>query len=380
MFGTRPDSRTTMATGLAILFGAGATLVFITLALPHAGNTDDLAVAVPPALAYLVAAALLLWGHRIAPAGFEVVLALGSLLITGCVVWGGAAASAYPLMYVWVALYAGWFFAPWRVVAQVAFTAALYAAVFAINDDVPVPQAHWVMAVGTAAVTSALVTALMRRLRAQAADLEAVATLAGGAAEPAAYAEDICRHLERSSGADLVALLVGDDELRMTASAGRGELLREIADLPAVLAGVRRDGAPATLCVAGPGARRVAGLAQPVLRDGAAVGVLVVAWRRPRRLVGDGVTQAAAVFAGQAAVGMERLERVTRERERRALELNDMIVQGLVVTKYALDAHDEERARESLDGTLEQAKRLVSEQLDEIVRDGGDIAPGDLAR
>jgi signal transduction histidine kinase len=87
---------------------------------------------------------------------------------------------------------------------------------------------------------------------------------------------------------------------------------------------------------------------------------------------------AAFVMASTAGRLLERLERLNRERERRALEINDGIVQGLVVAKYAMAAGNVTEAVRAVDETLEAARRLVTAQLDDVA--GGAVRPGDLVR
>jgi hypothetical protein len=62
---------------------------------------------------------------------------------------------------------------------------------------------------------------------------------------------------------------------------------------------------------------------------------------------------------------------------RRAVELNDGIVQRLAIARYALDAGDAERAREAIDGSLEDARDLMSALL---ASSGVQMRPGDLRR
>src|SRR4051794_22359107 len=105
-FGGTPTERATMARGLAFLFGAGALLVGVTLLIPHSANTDDAPVWGAVAAAFVTTLVLLRWPDRVPVRGLQIILALGTVLISVCVVFGGDSASAYPLMYVWVALYA----------------------------------------------------------------------------------------------------------------------------------------------------------------------------------------------------------------------------------------------------------------------------------
>jgi CheY-like chemotaxis protein len=62
-------------------------------------------------------------------------------------------------------------------------------------------------------------------------------------------------------------------------------------------------------------------------------------------------------------------------RRRHAIELNDTVVQGLAVAKYALELGRPEQARAAVEDTLEAAKRVIGDLLlDE------QVGPGDLVR
>ena len=67
-------------------------------------------------------------------------------------------------------------------------------------------------------------------------------------------------------------------------------------------------------------------------------------------------------------------------RQRQALEINDNIVQGLTVAKYAMDAGDGVRAKEAVERTLKAARQTVTDLLNDD--DAGDLrlGPGDLIR
>src|SRR4051794_17952681 len=92
-----PAERATMARGLAFLFAAGASLVGISLLLPHSHNTKDAGLLVAVGIAYVTAAALVRFAGRVSVGALEVILMLGTVLITICVIYGGDSASAYPL-------------------------------------------------------------------------------------------------------------------------------------------------------------------------------------------------------------------------------------------------------------------------------------------
>lgn len=62
-----------------------------------------------------------------------------------------------------------------------------------------------------------------------------------------------------------------------------------------------------------------------------------------------------------------------REREQEALDIHDNIVQGLAEAQLAFDLGRTEQARDAVDRTLAEARRLVTELI-------GDPGPGDLRR
>lgn len=65
--------------------------------------------------------------------------------------------------------------------------------------------------------------------------------------------------------------------------------------------------------------------------------------------------------------GEMRLELAeTQIRRQQALEINDNVVQGLAVAKYAFDLGDMAKAQEAIGGTLNAARRIISDLLDEV--------------
>ena len=68
-----------------------------------------------------------------------------------------------------------------------------------------------------------------------------------------------------------------------------------------------------------------------------------------------------------------------KQRQRQALEINDNVVQGLAVAKYALDTGDERRAHDALELTLERARGIIGDLLGD---EGSEVrlGPGDLTR
>jgi integral membrane sensor domain MASE1 len=71
--------------------------------------------------------------------------------------------------------------------------------------------------------------------------------------------------------------------------------------------------------------------------------------------------------------------RQTELDRKRALELNDEVVQGLSVAKYAFESGETRTARRAIDHTLEAARQIVRDLLG-ASGDGKPIGPGDLVR
>src|SRR3954452_10412364 len=206
------SDRVAMSRGLALLFGAGATLVAITLVLPHGHGDVRIGLLIPVGAAYAVVAVLLSAPRRLAPEALHAILAVGTVLVGLCVIYGGRAGAAYAFMYVWVALYASAFFTIRAAALHLAWAAATYASVLAISGDVHPPSAQWLMAVGTSAVAATLILGLSRELRGRANDLAAVTLLAnalGADTEVGAeeMAQAVCDAVRTSTRAAAVVLL-----------------------------------------------------------------------------------------------------------------------------------------------------------------------------
>jgi GAF domain-containing protein len=387
-FGGTPTERATMSRGLAFLFGAGAALVALSLVLPHSSNTDEPALLVAAGAAVLTAVALVRLAARTPVRVLQLVLFLGTVLITICVVYGGDSASAYPLMYVWVALYAAYVFTPRAAAVQTVAAAGACAAAFLIEKDTRAPSIHWLMGAGTIVVAAVLTASLTRRLRAQQADLATVARMANGLADLTGFADVTCANLRASAHCDAVLFLEPEPDgsgLDATAASGSAEAAR-ILDAEEARRGITvalAFGRPQSLLGGARGnplAGTVVGHAQPILRGGQAVGVLALAYSRPRHSIPERAATAALLFAAEASVAMERAERVTSDRQRRAIDINDNIVQGLTVAKYAIgQGHVDEGVR-AIDDTLRRARQLITDQLTDATADQGGPRPGDLVR
>ncbi len=388
-YGSTRSERAVMSRALALLFAAGGALVLLTLALPHAPDADLLGIALQPLVAFGAAGALLVLGPRATVGALQAFLVGGSVLITGCILYGGRGAVLYPTLYVLVSSYAFFFFGLRAALVQIAISGLLYAGVLVVGDDTDYAAAMWVMVLGTIGVGGVLIGRLVNAVRAQAADVAAVSQMAGGT-DAAAALRATCEGVAASLGADVAIMLApapDGDGLTVAAMAGSAEagLVFTGERVRVALEAAYRAGRPEPLEVDGPprGLRRLAGttlgLAQPVLRDDRAVAVLAVAWTAPRRTLPARARSVVLLFAAEASLALDRAEQATRDRERQALEINDNIVQGLVVAKYSAQRGNVEAAVEAIEDTLVRARKLISDQLADVV-EGRGIRPGDLAR
>jgi hypothetical protein len=68
-----------------------------------------------------------------------------------------------------------------------------------------------------------------------------------------------------------------------------------------------------------------------------------------------------------------------KARERQAIEINDNIVQGLSVAKYALDQGRDEQSKAAIEDSLKKARGIITELLGEDGTPVG-LGPGELRR
>lgn len=378
-----------MARSLAFFFAAGASLVLLTLVLPHAADANVIGLLIPPLIAYGVAGTLVTLGPRASVPALQGFLVGGSVLITGCVLYGEEKAALYPSLYVLVSCYAFFFLGLRAALVQISVAGGLYALVLLLTTDTRLEAGMWVMVMGTIAVGGVLVGRLVAAVRAQAADVAAVSQLAGGSDATKAL-RATCEGVVASLGADVAIMLEpapDGDGLTVSAMAGSAEsgLVFTGHEARLALEQAFKAGEPTVIesDEAASGLRRfdgtTLGLAQPVLRQSDAAAVLAVAWTAPRRNLPRRARTVALLFAAEASLALDRAEQAATDRERQALEINDNIVQGLVVAKYTAQRGDVEAAIGAIDDTLVRARKIISDQLADVVSGRG-IRPGDLAR
>ncbi len=155
------EQRAVMAWALASFFAAGTVLALVSLAfsdyIEGANRTADLITCVVA----LALAALIGLGWRQLPGwAFHVLLAIGTVIASAGTYFVTGLAGDTEMFYLWVVLYASYFFTRVQALVQLAFLGLCYATVLAIGPAVGNVGARWLITIGTLLVTSLLVGAL----------------------------------------------------------------------------------------------------------------------------------------------------------------------------------------------------------------------------
>jgi PAS domain S-box-containing protein len=158
------------ARSLAYLFATGATLGLLTLVFPHADEVRDVPLVVLALVAYAISSAFYTRAERVRDWQIHATLVAGSVIISLANYYAGPS-TLYPLLYMWTALYAFYFFQLREAFAQLAFLAVSYGVVLAIQDPDSV-VVRWLLAVGTPLVAGLLISRLLGILHEHAQELE----------------------------------------------------------------------------------------------------------------------------------------------------------------------------------------------------------------
>jgi len=147
---------------LAGLFAAGATLAALTVALPHPADADTRGLLGIVANAYVVAA-LLYWRAETLPSWvLRVALGWGSTLVTGVAYFSGESPSPLVFFYLWVFLYASYFFTRRQAALQIAYVGLAYGALLAARSPAA-GLAWWIVGMGAMLVAAILIMTMRAR-------------------------------------------------------------------------------------------------------------------------------------------------------------------------------------------------------------------------
>src|SRR5687768_15978889 len=159
-----PATRATMARTGALFWAAGACFALISVLLPDTAVKDEpllVAVAIAAALA---AAVLLIVYDRIPPWGFQLAVVCGTATASVAAYAWGSESSYGPLPYLWVTLFAFYFFSLEVALVHTALVAAGYAIALVVESP---PGNHldgWIATVGTLLVGGMFVLLVRDRM------------------------------------------------------------------------------------------------------------------------------------------------------------------------------------------------------------------------
>jgi diguanylate cyclase (GGDEF)-like protein len=336
------DSPCTMARVLAALFFAGATIGAFTLLLPHPTVFDDAALWSNVVIAYVAALAITASARWLPAWTIQVAVAVGTLVVTRAVYYSGDPSSFYSLWYLWIGLYAFFFFGRFWGSLHVALVAAAYAWTL---TQVPqtTPLARWVMTVTTIAIAAVLMDVLAGRVRRGAAE-------AASSARALSSVSSVAHELARTTSPEVAAPAVCDAAVEVADAAGAilfepagdGSGLIATASTDPEMAGTvlpfvsRPSGAIQAFTSGEPffvaDARGHAdldqriverlgvasALFQPVSRDRTPIGVMAIYWQRRLARLAPETEKVIQLLSVEAAIAIERvatlarLERVAR--------------------------------------------------------------------
>jgi diguanylate cyclase (GGDEF)-like protein len=205
-----PARRRQMAHSAAALYGAASVVTVLGLVLPHQPQVDTTGLAAVAAVAGLIAVVLGAGGERIPHWFIHVAFVCGTALVSFALLFNGerhgGAAGGDEMYYMWVALYAAYYFSRLATALHVALIAAAYAATLVAIDPGPIATSRWLttvgLAVGSAVVVRMLgerVERLLRELRGAAAS-DALTGLLNRRAFEERVAQELAR-VRRSGGA-----------------------------------------------------------------------------------------------------------------------------------------------------------------------------------
>ena len=163
----------------ALLFGGGAAVTALGLLLPHQTQVDDAGLAAVATGAALGAAALILSGERMPRWAFQLVALSGTVFVSLALLFNGersgGPAGGDEMYYLWVVLYAAYFFGPIATAMQAAGIALAYAATLIAIDPGPIAVSRWLSTVGLVVGSAVVVRLLSARVARLVASLERMA-------------------------------------------------------------------------------------------------------------------------------------------------------------------------------------------------------------
>ncbi len=198
---------------LSGLFAAGATLAALTVVLPHPANANEVGLLAIVANAYVIATLLYWYAEKLPARVLPVALCWGSTLITGVAYFSGESPSPLVFFYLWVFLYASYFFTRRQAALQIVYVGLAYGALLASRPPSSGIPAWWLVGMGTLLVAAIVIMTMRARVELLIARLYDAARTdpLTGLSNRRGFREVLDLELERSRrGSSVTTVLVGD--------------------------------------------------------------------------------------------------------------------------------------------------------------------------
>ena len=151
------DPRAGMAAALLLLFAAGTILALAAIPLSDdLSGREKLAELVICDLAAAACLVIAIGWRRLSPLAFQFLLVVGTLMISAGTYFASSGPTDTEVFYLWVALYAAYFFTRRQAFLQVAVIGVCYAAVLVLGKDAGEGVARWLITMGSLVVTTLL--------------------------------------------------------------------------------------------------------------------------------------------------------------------------------------------------------------------------------
>ncbi len=225
------------------LFLAGSALCVSAMLLPHSPEVDVAAIWIEAGVTALASVPFFVWARRLPRQVYPAAMLVATGVITVTMYFNGerlgAPSSGTEIYYVWVALYAGYFFSRAEIVFQLAAIAVLYAAILSIVHVGSVAPTRWLLTIAMVAGSATIVHVLKGRNDQLLRNLQAAARRdpLTGIANRQAFDERLAHELavsKRTGRSTAVAFLDIDDFKQINDRFGHvcgDEVLRELATI-----------------------------------------------------------------------------------------------------------------------------------------------------
>lgn len=160
-------SPSTMGQVAGLLFLVGTVTTVLGIVFPHSPQAEVAGFWVLAAVMAATSLGLFALRERLPRSAYLVVIALGSAIVSLAVYFNGerhgGRAADNEVLYLWIALYAGYFFTRAQMIGQLVVVAACYAATLLAIAPGQVGFTRWFITVGMVSVAACFVHVLSRR-------------------------------------------------------------------------------------------------------------------------------------------------------------------------------------------------------------------------